>query len=116
MDISCQRSELIADIRCDDGDPGTGSVETDCATGRDVATADDEHALAPHVEEKRQPGIVHPPIVSPSPTCRWWRRRMGIEPTSDSDCRSTVLKTAPPTRTNTPPPRNLPTTCQTLWR
>ena len=29
---------------------------------------------------------------------------MGIEPTSDSDCRSTVLKTAPPTRTDTPPP------------
>src|SRR5437588_10286345 len=28
---------------------------------------------------------------------------MGIEPTSDSDCRSTVLKTEPPTRTNTPP-------------
>ena len=23
-----------------------------------------------------------------------WRRRMGIEPTSDSDCRSTVLKLA----------------------
>src|SRR5438874_8411971 len=23
---------------------------------------------------------------------RRWRRRMGIEPTSDSDCRSTVLK------------------------
>ena len=33
---------------------------------------------------------------------------MGIEPTSDSDCRSTVLKTAAPTRTQTPPPPNLP--------
>jgi len=33
---------------------------------------------------------------------------MGIEPTSDSDCRSTVLKTAPPTRTDTPPPVVLP--------
>jgi hypothetical protein len=33
---------------------------------------------------------------------------MGIEPTSDSDCRSTVLKTAPPTRTSTPPAPNLP--------
>src|SRR3954454_19769218 len=33
---------------------------------------------------------------------------MGIEPTSDSDCRSTVLKTAPPTRTDTPPPLKLP--------
>jgi Phage integrase family len=41
----------------------------------------------------------------PRPTGAWrtWRRRMGIEPTSDSDCRSTVLKTAPPTRTSTPP-------------
>jgi hypothetical protein len=28
---------------------------------------------------------------------------MGIEPTSDSGCRSTVLKTAAPTRTQTPP-------------
>src|SRR3954447_15282394 len=33
---------------------------------------------------------------------------MGIEPTSDSDCRSTVLKTAAPTRTQTPPRANLP--------
>ena len=32
-----------------------------------------------------------------------WRRRTGIEPASGSVCRSTVLKTAPVTRPDTPP-------------
>ena len=32
-----------------------------------------------------------------------WRRRTGIEPASGSSCRSTVLKTAPATRPDTPP-------------
>src|SRR4051794_19791778 len=31
-------------------------------------------------------------------------RGRGIDPTSDSNCRSTVLKPAAPTRTQTPPP------------
>ena len=70
LDVSDALRELVDDVGRDDRDDRTGLDKPRCPSSRDGAATDDEDALAPQVEEQRQPGVVHPAIVSPPPTCQ----------------------------------------------
>jgi hypothetical protein len=69
LDVRGCLRDLISHVRCDDDDLGPGCAESRCPSCCHMAAADDDHTLTSQVEEEREPGVVHPAIVSPPPTC-----------------------------------------------